>query len=308
LKVWVRESLPQRLLLPTLNCIPEDPCALDVQLREGGVLQFYHGNTSILRLVAGGLGDTIQLQFDSYETDIRGQWPNLKREWTIDEADELAWQLREIVPWLVSRTKSVYYKNKKEGFWENQLCHLYGRYWTPDKEWLVLDRQAVIGFPSSTARTEFFEPIISKRNAAMWSVFSSQARKWAHPRTIGTELDLLLLNRKRELVCMELKHASSSAGVYYGPFQAAVYREAFCSAADSIVDNIETMAKQKLALLLLPAAASSMFPITQPAVVHGVLAVVGTPSIEVQGRLEVCLKCCAEIEHRSISEEPFLTE
>ena len=99
----------------------------------------------------------------------------------------------------------------------------------------MLDRQVVIGFASSADRTKFYEPIISKHTAAMQSLFNSQGRKWARPKTIGGELDLLLLNRNRELVCMELKHASSSAGVYYGPFQDAVYREAFYSAADSLV-------------------------------------------------------------------------
>ena len=79
LKVWVEKSLPQRLLLPILSCIPDDPSALDIQLRERGVLQVYHGNTSILRIVASELGDAIQLHFDAYNSHVETSWPTLKK-------------------------------------------------------------------------------------------------------------------------------------------------------------------------------------------------------------------------------------
>jgi hypothetical protein len=305
LTIWIAESLPERLLSPILNCIPSDPCALDIQLREGGVLQVYHGNTSILRIIANELGSDVRLQFNTRDSEVKASWPSLKRRWPIDEVDKLGQRLREILPALVARISPTYYRNEKEGYWENRICYSYGRSWTPGKEWLVLDRQAVIGFASSADRTKFYEPIVSKHAAAMQSTFETQGRRWAQPKTLGGELDLLLLSRRRELVCMELKHAASSAGVYYGSFQAAVYREAFYSATDSIIRDIAAMAKQKIALRLLPAEAVNMFPIAQPVVVHGVLAVVGNPSLEVKTRLKICLACCEEIECRSISEESF---
>jgi hypothetical protein len=190
-------------------------------------LQVYHGNTSILRIATNELGNTFQLQFDAYDSVVKELWPSLRREWTIDEVVELSERLRETLLVLVARTGQPYYRNKKEGFWENQLCCSYGRSWTPKKEWLILDRQAVIGFASATDRTKFYEPIVKRHTAARQLLFEKQGRKWAQPKSIGNELDLLVVNQEREVVCMELKHESNSDGIYYGPFQAAVYRDAF---------------------------------------------------------------------------------
>jgi hypothetical protein len=299
LRLWVEESLPQRLLLPILNCIPEDPYALDMQLREGGVLQVYHGNTSILRITANEAGSTVRLQFDTYDSVVDTSFPSLKRNWKIDEVVELSMSLRQILPMLVARTNPTYYRNEKEGFLENQLCYIYGRSWTPEREWLVVDRQAVIGFASNADRKRFYEPIVKKHIGACQLIFEKQDRRWAQPKSIGNELDLLLVSQQRAVVCMELKHASNNAGVYYGPFQAAVYRDAFLAAMNSIVTEIERLARQKIALGLLPTAAAKMLPMVKPTVVRAILAVVGRPSKEVERRLRMCLECCGNIEYRS---------
>lgn len=301
LELWLEKSLPKRLLMPILNCIPEDPSALDIQLRERGVLQVYHGNTSILRITANEMGDEFRLQFDTYDSNVKASWPSLKEKvWTIDEVVELSETLQEILPKLSARIALHYYGNKKEGFWENQLCCSHGRCWTPEKEWLVLDRQAVIGFASDADRTEFYGPFIKKHTDARMSIFEKQNPKWARPKSIGNELDLLGVNRKREVVCIELKHQSNSNGIYYGPFQAAVYRDAFRAAMNSIATEIERLARQKIALGLLPAVAANMLPIAHPMVVRAILAVVGRPSPEVQRRLGLCLECCENIEYRQI--------
>jgi hypothetical protein len=108
-----------------------------------------------------------------------------------------------------------------------------------------------------------------------------------------------VVNREREVVCIELKHGSNSNGIYYGPFQAAVYRGAFLAAANSIANEIERLAKQKIALSPLPAVAVGMLRIARPTVVRAILAVVGRPFQEVQRRLRLCLECCENVEYGS---------
>jgi hypothetical protein len=295
LKLWIEKSLPQRLLAPILDCIPADPCALDIQLREGGVLQVYHGNTSLLRMVEKELGSAVAVTFDEYESKVKDLRPDLKRHWSVDNVAALGESLRQILPMLVDQVEPQYYRNKKEGFWENHLCYSYGRSWAPEKECLIIDRQAVIGFASGAVHSNFYQPIREKHTASRQLLFEEQHPPWARVNPIGDELDLLAINQQRELVCVELKHKSNS-GLYYGPFQAAVYRDAFLAVKNAIAADIERLARQKIALGLLPASAANMLPISQLNV-HAVLAVAGTPSSKVQRRLEQCLERCVNVEY-----------
>ena len=122
-----------------------------------------------------------------------------------------------------------------------------------------------------------------------------QQKRWIEAGPIGDELDILAINGKREIVCVELKHKSNS-DLYYGPFQAAVYRDAFVAAASSIAADMERLARQKMALGLLPAAAAPLLAIARPIAVRAMLIVVGQPSKEVMRRLEQSLDSCTGVE------------
>jgi hypothetical protein len=265
------------------------------------VLQLYHGNTSLLRIFAKEFGSRVELDFGAYASRVREVWPDLRRHWAIADVDELSKSLREMLPTLAGKTEQSYYRNMKEGFWENRLSYLYGRSWMSDQEWLILDRQAVIGFASESIRASFYQPVLERHTLARQLLFDRQVPTWSRPKSIGDELDLLAINRQREIVCIELKHKSNS-DLHYGPFQAAIYRDAFMAAATSIAADLERLARQKIALGLLPAAAANLFPIAKPIKVGGILAVVGRPSTEVQRRMETCLQSCVNIEYRIFPE------
>ncbi|MGJ5819926.1 hypothetical protein [Paludibaculum fermentans] len=296
-RLWIEKEVPTTLLGPILTCIPNDPCALDVQLRKGGVLQVYHGNTSLLRIKTGKSGELLQLDFGSYESEVAKLDSKLRGRWRIDEAEDLSRQLCRVLPTLAACVGRSYYQNRKEGFWENQLAYTHGRGWRADKEWLVIDRQAVVGFDSGAELNDTVGPIVGRHAAALESLIDRQPRRWAKPKAVGNELDLLAVNHRGEILCIELKHASNSEGVYCGPFQAAVYRDTFHAVAESIVPDLDRLVRQKVVLGLLPPMALGLMPFVKLPVVRGVLAVVGNQSREVQRRLRLCLDSCEYVEY-----------
>lgn len=309
---WAASRVPSRLLLPLLHCVPTDLSAFDLQLRErrlgeDGVLQMYHGNTCLLRITSkqGGVG--LSICFGSYEQSVAKLLPGLRREWAVGEVSVLGRHLCALLPELVDHVGAAYYRNRKEGFWENRLAYSHGRKWNSEQEWLIVDRQAVIGYSDETERQKLEGPIVRRHLDALAAVDRGEDASWAASKTFGNELDLLAIDRQSSLVCVELKHASNSGGVYYGPFQAAVYGDIYRAAAECIAPGIERMVRQKVELGLLSSEALARLPLSRSFSVRSVLAIAGRPSATVKRRMGLCLASCPGVEIREVPDDADMT-
>ncbi|MEO5350387.1 MAG: hypothetical protein H7836_12165 [Magnetococcus sp. YQC-3] len=254
-----------RLVSECRGCSRADPYAFDWQLRENDQLMLYLGTTHplVVKFRADQSRCVTYVATGAYSREIPEAKDFLGGQFTLDEA-AVRWQkhgCRYLNSVRGNPYFDRYYGNGKEGYWQNRLCLRYGMDWTPDDEWLVVDRESVIGFDNEEAKQVFDRQVMQGKEAYSSSIQEDvmRANVWCRPQHMGDEADLLAIGPNRELVCIELKHGSSSE-IYWAPIQAALYRDRFEKARTAIGKDIRRLVAQKIALGLLPEQARTRLP------------------------------------------------
>lgn len=252
-----------------------DRHAIDVQIRAGNTLQYYHGTTSVLRIAFDGT----RLQAEAAKTyrNLPG-FDDLFVPCSLDPAalQEYRRRLPGYIAAAVAAADPRYYRNKTEGYWQNRLSICFGCDWRPGMDWLILDREACVSFESRTAQQELLGPHRSRLLAIRQQLQTEDPRLWGTPApdaSLGDELDFLALGPDKELVCIELKDGSNASGTYWGPLQACAYRDDFRLVLDQITEDLKRLVRQKVLLGLLPPEAASRVPLEQFRLVECALAV-----------------------------------
>lgn len=260
--------------------------AYDIHLREKSEIMVYHGGTCLLTIDLSRIKDgTIRFTSKSYGENNDDErkacvplFQALKEIKDVHNADLLTDKVCSFLRVAITTVKPKFYlNNASEGYWSSKLSIDYGRNWTPDNEWLIIDREAVIGFNSSE------EKIASKVKEEFYSAIKQEVRSikrkpefsgWADiSKSFGDELDCLAIGRDGQLLCIELKHGDNSSGIYWGPLQATVYQKAFEEKIAETSKSIIKMVLQKIELGLLPPEALERIPSSGFKVVKGILAV-----------------------------------
>jgi hypothetical protein len=272
---WLGPSGPLSFLLSDFRLWAlEDRFALDVQFRPGNELKYYHGTTALLTVRLNPRTPVMALSADKAYSDAKG-YARVCRTWSLADAAELESLLPAYFQSGVELAKDRYYRNRKEGFWQNRLALAFGPEWNRDREWLILDREAVIGFPSDAERAAIQNPICQTYLAVREHLQGEDPKAFGQPdsKSLGNEVDFLGLGRRGELLCIELKHGSNASGIYWGPLQVAVYRDIFKRAIGEAADDIHQLLLQKIRLGLLPREAEERWPAGGPSEVVPILAV-----------------------------------
>jgi len=256
------------------SAIP-DRYALDLQLRDGNTLQYYHGTTSLLRISFEGT----RLLAEAANTyrNLPG-FDDLFRPHPLEptELQECKRRLPTYLAAAVAAADSRYYRNRTEGYWQNRLSIGFGREWRPGMDWLVFDREACVSFESRTAQQELLGPHRSRLLAIRQELQAESPGVWGAPARqdlLGDEVDFLALGPDKELICVELKDGGNASGTYWGPLQACAYREDFRLVLDQVTEDIKRLVRQKIMLGLLPAEAANRIPVEKFRGVECVLAV-----------------------------------
>lgn len=258
-----------------------DPYAFDIQIREKSNLMIYHGNTCVVKLHnKNGNSSYIDISahnaYGQAERQCSATYKELMQTWDVSEksqVDKLKGLFNDYLATIPSSVNAKYYKN--EGLWANKLCLHFGSKWDKTKDWLIIDRESVIGFDTETEKSGFAE--YKKEYERIEQTFRLQdAKTWGRPdlqKSFGDELDMLAIGPNKELICIELKHGSYTSGIYWGPLQASVYKDAFESHIAKLYQGIVDMIKQKIQIGLLPAAAKDRIPSNGFSDVKSVLAI-----------------------------------
>ena len=145
------------LLDPVAGSEGLDQFALDVQLRRGDVIQYYHGTTCLLTITSGG--DFIQGEAAAAYQPVPG-YADLTAPCPIkpDDLLRVRQSLAKYLPAAMRAADPRYYRNRKEGYWQNCLSVAFGRNWHPGMDWLIIDREVVIEFPSDAERRKTLAP------------------------------------------------------------------------------------------------------------------------------------------------------
>jgi hypothetical protein len=271
----LRTNESARLFLASFrSLIADDQFALDLQLRPGDVLQLYHGTMSPLRIryVRG----TLQTIPNPAFTQLQG-FGDLQRVWAVPDSIERMFEaIAVFLSAVVCGAPPDYYANGREGFWQNRLSLTFGADWQPGFDWLLFDREAVLCYANDTERAAFLGPISGPYLDIRRKLRERDSTRWGQVEaadSLGNEVDFLGLGPAGELLCIEVKHSSSTSGVYWGPLQTLAYKDQFVAALPTITEDLNRLIQQKITLGLLPESSSRRLANERRPVV-GILAVV----------------------------------
>ena len=257
----------------------KEPWALDPQFRERNTFSLYHGTTRLLDVkFKKGNGEELVFwaaqAYGDAGTPSASAYASLMKAWPIKEAAGLEVLCREYLAKAIDTADVSKYQNRKEGYWQNRLALSYGGNWDLKRDWLIFDREVVLGFANEEEATKAFAPVREKYEKVVKDLQAADpARFGSADLRIGNEVDLLALGPANELICIELKHGTNAAGVYWGPVQASAYRELLEPVLPQVLEGIQRLVQQKVALGLLPPAALLWVPEEKLSGVQAVLAV-----------------------------------
>ena len=147
-----------------------------------------------------------------------------------------------------------YYNNKKEGYYQNKLSRKYGINGSSDSDFVIVDKEAVIGYESEECKNAIFGEC-QKKYKELQKEISIDHKKYGkdlEKKSIGNELDFIAVDKTGNILLIEYKHGTNTAGIYLSPLQIGLYYDLFTkfdrkTLDESILSQIEQ--KQKIGLI-----------------------------------------------------------
>ncbi|MCM2312563.1 MAG: hypothetical protein NDI84_14280, partial [Steroidobacteraceae bacterium] len=240
---------------------------LDIHFREHDHLHLYCGLTRVADIAHHSRGVTVNAH-----ATYRVQAPTLFRTWAPHEFDALRQELGAYLQRVAVGAPHV----EKEGAVQSAWCRPGAAPWT------AVDREAVVGYPSTELQAAF-----RVSRAVQTARAEASAEGFALPQERGTaaELDQLAVADDGTLVLIELKHSSANAAALAGaPLQLLQYLWEWHAALPSLAPAIDRLIEARRAVGL-PAPAAQL-----TGTLRGVIGLdTGKPSPEVRRRMDVAL-------------------
>lgn len=247
---------PGGFLAPLLR--PRSVCALplDVQFRENDHVHVYCGLTRLVdvRLSRG----VVTVSADpAYSRQPCGQ--GLFRPWATCEPDFGVTLDRFFADVAVNPRYT-----RSEGAVQSAWA-------TVRDPWCPIDREAVIGYAERAEQMRWREFAAVADAQDEVSRLAGAGPRWTAVQTQRTaaELDQLAIDGDGHLVLVELKHASSSASVYYSPLQLLQYVHEWSAVVDSIREDLGRLQMARAVLALSPPNLPELTGVIRPVIGFG---------------------------------------
>lgn len=142
-----------------------------------------------------------------------------------------------------------YYNNKKEGYYQNEISRLFGINSNPNSDFIIFDKEAVLGFTDKSEKEEIFGPFHSKYQNYLNKLSHKNPQIYGKnlgKKSIGGELDFFGLDKEGNLLLIELKHGSYPSGIYLSPLQIGMYFDLFSQMPlEELKKSVKSMINQK---------------------------------------------------------------
>lgn len=125
-----------------------------------------------------------------------------------------------------------YFKNKKEGYYQNELSKLYGICGSPYTDFVIIDKEAVIGYFDQAEKNILLGNIQQKYKQLQREISILNPIRYGKDlgkKAIGNELDFLALDKDGNILLIEYKHGTNTSGIYLSPLQIGMYYDIFTS-------------------------------------------------------------------------------
>jgi hypothetical protein len=154
--------------------------------------------------------------------------------------------------------------------------------------WSTFDHEAAFGYASVADREQALDlPALAEAEAAVAARVAADEPRWsALPvRPVRNNRDQLAVDAAGRLVVVELKHAQSGAGLYFGPLQLLRYLHEDAARLDDLLPALQRLLEQKRRMTLVAPGPDLCRPV-RPVLAWGE----GMPSPEVQRRTRLVLE------------------
>ena len=111
---------------------------------------------------------------------------------------------------------------KKEGYYQNLISRRYSLFCEPEDDFIIIDKEFVLGYADDTIKKEITEPIKEKYDG----IIQTLACKYdycKHIKQSGTECDFVGLTREGDILLLELKRHEDTTKIYLSPLQTGKY-------------------------------------------------------------------------------------
>lgn len=126
---------------------------------------------------------------------------------------------------------SRYYENMKEGYYQNELSRKFGINGAIDNAFVIIDKEAVIGYENQPEKELLMGKIQQKYKQLQNDLSITNPKRYGSKlveKAVGNELDFIALNKDGELLLIEYKDGSNTSGIYLSPLQIGLYYDLFC--------------------------------------------------------------------------------
>ena len=144
-----------------------------------------------------------------------------------------------------------YYNNRKEGYFQNELSRRFGINGTKEDDFVVLDKEAVIGYADISEKRRIYTTLREPYKKLQEEISKENSKRYGkdlQKKTIGNELDFLALDRDGNILLIEYKHGGggNTSGIYLSPLQIGLYYGLFTSLdRDDLNTAVHEMLEQK---------------------------------------------------------------
>lgn len=166
------------------------------------------------------------------------------------------YDLSELIRQIRGDTKlERHYDNKKEGYYQNDLSRRYGICGDNGTDFVIIDKEAEIGYENQKEKNELFGPIQKRYKKLQKKISIEDPVKFGknlEKKPIGKALDFLALDKEGNILLIEFKHGSNTSGIYLSPLQIGLYYDIFNALPRKGLDeavNAMLVQKQKIGLI-----------------------------------------------------------
>src|SRR5208282_2993895 len=209
-------------------------------------ISIYRGLTRILRIRPTSNAQTIIIDaHDKYKNMLSNLYGKDK-DVNVNFQDDLSTLITQIKE---NPEFDKYYNNKKEGYYQNALSRKYGICGGPDTDFVIIDKEAEVGYEDQKEKDKLFsliqKPYIDlKRNISIEDAVKYGEHLEEKPS--GKSLDFLALDKEGNILLIEFKHGSNTSGIYLSPLQIGLYYDIFKSLPNGYLDEaVNNMLNQK---------------------------------------------------------------
>ena len=141
------------------------------------------------------------------------------------------------------------YNNEKEGYYQNEFSRQFGICGNPNDEFVVIDKEAVIGYEDQEEKNSNLIPLQNSYQVLLKVLSQSNPKRYGKntdKKATGNELDFIALSKDGIILLIEFKHWKYPSGVYLSPFQIGGYYDLWSDfPISNLYRSVIQMATQK---------------------------------------------------------------